>query len=172
MPYDPTVWVNDVTALDAVNLNNIEQAISTLVDMELAHVESTTGVNITAMAESAADTWITLPELTFDGNTWVWLEAFAPAAYSTTSLQMEFIIHDGPSLITYPMEMYFPPPGGGANAQRVFFRVRLKPTAGAHTYSVRAYLISAGLVTIYGQAGGHQDYTPAYFRCERIHRST
>jgi hypothetical protein len=127
--------------------------------MELAYAEYT-GADISAPT-GGVDV-VTLPALTFDGATTIMLEANIPTAAKGGNIGVNIRFFDGaadvpPGLAlagSYGPDLYLPLMG----------RKRITPSAGSHTYKLRAFGLS-GTATIYRATG---DSSPIFIRAVRV----
>jgi hypothetical protein len=131
---------------------------------ELAYAEVMTNVNVTATAYATADVLITAPAVTFDGGPVV-IEYFAPAATTAPAGQIGVALWDGSTDIGIVAQRQAS--GTGAQRTEVFVRRRLSPSAGAHTFSVRA-VVAGGTAVVGGGVGGASALTPAFIRITRV----
>lgn len=136
---------------------------------EFDYVEKTSDTSITATAEASANAIVTGNAVTYDGSTPILIEFFCNyvgQAAADTSFQV--FLYDGTSigrlaLVTNPTATGYT---GNFRTQIKATR-RLTPTAGAHTYSVRA-TTSSGTATVGGGAGGSGNQMPAYIRQTKV----
>lgn len=142
---------------------------STVVGQELSYVEITSPVTISATSEATADTVVTAGAITFDGSTRVCIEFFSDsvAPGATAASAIAIFLYDGASSIGY---IWFCKKDSSATAQNGTtgcHAVRyLTPSAGSHTYSIRASRsVSNG--SIYAGAGGSGNDSPAFIRISR-----
>jgi hypothetical protein len=131
---------------------------------ELQYTEITTGVTITATSNTTPDVCITGAALTFDGTTSIMVEVFS-YSLSTPAQQggeVSLYVWDGATNLGRVVRQ-----GGGGTATNmacVCFRMRVTPTAGSHTFSVRGTVnISSGILG----AGAAPGQSPAYLRITR-----
>ncbi len=134
----------------------------------LDYVEKTTDTTVNQTTEAAANTVVTSSSITVDGSTEIEIEfgcfGFAIAAASSAFLAL----FDNGSSIGQMGQW------GNANASGptlvgpITTTRRLVPSAGSHTYSIRAYGGGAG--TVYGGAGGSGAKVPAYIKIKRVSR--
>jgi hypothetical protein len=140
---------------------------TTLPGYEIDYVARTTPMNITATAESTADTFISSSAVTYDGSTIIKIEFYAPywrpAAAATALLQA--YLYDGETSIgrlgiheSETTNIPFHP---------LFVAQRLTPTAAAHTYSVR-FAVSTGTGVVAGGPGGIGADRPAFIQITRV----
>lgn len=132
---------------------------------ELAYVQATAAHNITATAAGAATTVLTAPALTLDGATPILIAGFFPAIACPTVAASATVIdlYDGGTIvgrfitITNPVATQLSITAVGEYA--------LTPSAGSHTYSLRAWATStSGTPRIEAGAGGAGAYQPMFLR--------
>jgi hypothetical protein len=117
-------------------------------------------VSVTGVVQASAQTIITASTINADGNTPVIVNFYAPSAAPATGGEVLFDLWDGSTDIARLLD--FSP---GPNYFPVSGQMRLTPTAGTHTYSIRGWLANSASATII-QAGdgtsGH--YAPGFIR--------
>lgn len=138
---------------------------------ELGYAQIIAGVTVTALTEATADTVVTAPAINFDGTSAALIEFFAVAAMpSITAVgrMMEFFLYDGAASMGRLGLLV----GETASAtwEPVFLSRRLVPTAGIHTYSIRASInVGAGeqgtILAGAGNAPGSD--SPAFIRISK-----
>jgi hypothetical protein len=132
--------------------------------VELAYVEFTANVNITATTEATADTIVSAGAVNFDGVTEVMIEFYADSIESPGVVggRGTFIVfyEDADSIGTVT-EVF----NEAATAIRAlcFGRRFLTPTAGSKTYSVRGF-VTNGTGIVRGGLGGGGARMPGYIR--------
>ncbi|MBI4034362.1 DUF2190 family protein, partial [Candidatus Saccharibacteria bacterium] len=122
---------------------------------EIGYQEFTSNVTVTATTEGTANTVVTAPAYTFDGTTPYLIEFFAQTTYNN----VEFVLYDGSSSIGLFRGAN---PGYAGDGPKSLSR-RITPSAGSHTYSIRAFT-SSGSHTVYAGAGGVGNTVPGYIR--------
>lgn len=140
--------------------------------VELDYAQFTTTVSPTATTEAGADVVVTGNAVSYDGTTTVAIEFVAgtlrPAAVLGAILRL-WLFQDGASigrLATFTGESTSG--GGSVGAYTACHAVRrLTPTAGSHTYSVRAD-VSTGTASIEAGAGGAGNNVPGFIRISRV----
>jgi hypothetical protein len=135
---------------------------------EYEYQEVTSDVTISATAEGSATTIITADAVTFDGVTAVNIEfaaryfGFNGTGNAGDSLNV-WLFQDGSSIGTFANMA-----SGGTSTQErwpCYGHRRLTPSAGSHTYSVRATVTNASRTGIVGGgAGGSGNGTPITLR--------
>ncbi|HKE76630.1 MAG TPA: hypothetical protein VKB57_23635 [Acidimicrobiales bacterium] len=134
---------------------------------ELAYAEVQNDVNVTGLVPASATPVVSAPALTFDGATPIVVE-FSAAAVRTPATAGRTVtvgLFDGATMLcrmavadaAAPAAAIIMPVGGHR---------RLIPTAGAHTYNIRAY-VDAGNGTIRAGTGVGGSDTPAAIRITR-----
>ena len=134
---------------------------------ELAYAQSTSAVNVIQGTEATAQNCATAPALTFDGATAVLIEFYAelarPAASAAASLT--FWLYDGSSSVGAVAA--FSNPSAGTFNTPVYILRRLTPSAGSHTYGIRASVSVATALVHAGSGGAGQD-APMFIRISRV----
>jgi hypothetical protein len=134
---------------------------------ELAYVEFTASVTISATTEATANTIVTAAAVTFDGVTPVIIEFFAPYVSTAATAAAAVIVNlfDGASAIGALGNLTNPTGTGGLNAPMRLAR-RLTPSAAAHTYGFRAFA-GGGNGGVGAGPGGSGAYMPGFIRIRR-----
>lgn len=130
---------------------------------EFDYVERHSTASITATSEGAADTFITGNAVTYDGSTSIIVEFFAAAVTPDSGAagrQLNVYLYDGSSIGRLSVNTT---PAASSSQRAVLVRRKLTPSAGAHTYSIRA-AVNSGTGTISAAAGGSGQLMPAYLR--------
>lgn len=134
---------------------------------ELDYAQITSAVSPTATSEATANVVVTGNPVTYDGSTPVMIEFVADQARPSSAgagRDLQIFLYDGSSSIGFLG--YMNVPATGAMPVPICCRRRLTPSAGEHTYSVRA-AVSAGTGLISAGAGGAGAEQPAYLRITR-----
>jgi predicted secreted protein len=122
----------------------------------LGYAEVTASVTVTATTEGTANTVVTAPAIACDGVTPVVVEFYTP--FSIPAAGGNYIIYvlfqDGSAIGWLSRN----DANGPVHAER-----RFTPTAGSHTYSVRAFVNTGTATTSAGPAGSSQ-YVPAHLK--------
>ena len=130
---------------------------------ELAYSQFTSNVSVTHTTEATADTVVSATSITADGSTPIYLQFFAPSWIGTdTRNNLNLYLYDGSTSL------------GELNVDRTTINAsdamgqlsgftRITPSAGSHTYSIRA-TVQSGTGTIYAGVGGTGNYTPGFIR--------
>jgi hypothetical protein len=127
---------------------------------ELAYNQFISSVSVTGVVQASAQTIITSSSFNADGNTPVIISFYAPSATPATGGNSEFDVWDGSTDVAHLLELapgptYFP----------VSAQIRLTPTAGTHTYSIRGWLAnSASATTIQAGDGTSGHFAPGFIR--------
>lgn len=136
---------------------------------ELAYTEVTSNVNFSATSEATATTLVTAPSVTYDAADAI-VEFYASAfqsATGTSPLIVLVLFRDGVA-IGQIAALSISVSTGTANLTIPIRTVRkLTPGAGAHVFSVRAWLSPSGTATMIAQAGGPGAYVPAFIKVSR-----
>jgi len=132
---------------------------------ELAYAQTTSTVTTTQTVEASATTVVTAPSITTDGNTPIMVEFWAPFIDPPPVVNgfMFLTLFDGSTPIG--KSLYERDQSTVANSTDTagIYEVRVTPSAGSHTYSIRAY-VGSNTGTIGAGAGGANAYLPAYIR--------
>jgi hypothetical protein len=131
---------------------------------ELVYVEGTAAIVINTVTQ-AAITIVTAGALTLDGSTPIWVEFFAPQATlsGAASQGIQFWLWDGSTSLGVVAQVV----GASAVGGPVIGRRKLTPSAGSHTYSIRANSLAAGSNSV-GAGTGPGGYVPLYIRATRV----
>lgn len=131
---------------------------------ELDYAERATDLTVTTTSAATAQSWIDGNAITCDGATRIKIEVWAPAVDTITSgaalLEAAVLLelYDGPTDLGVLGEAYYQA-SGGAFALSIYGATFLTPTAGSHTYHVKAWRYGAD-GTIYASS----PYLPAWYR--------
>jgi len=129
---------------------------------KLDYAELTSNFTVTATSAATATACITGNPVSYDGATEVSIEVFLPTAEISTTAAVVFDLYDGPTDLGIIAQTY-PQASSGSSGDTLIGRRWLTPSAGSHTYSIRAWK-SGGTATVYAGAGGAGAYLPAYMR--------
>ena len=163
LPYPAASDPADVPA----DIKKLADRIEALLATPLAYQEFTANVPVAATAELAATTVVTAPAVTTDGSPIV-VEFYAafvvPAA--VVGAYIYFFLYDGATsqgLLAGVMN-----PSAAANSGTpVFLQRRLTPSAGSHTYSMRAAGAGTPVGNVYAGVGGAGIWNPGFIRVRR-----
>jgi hypothetical protein len=136
-------------------------AASRDIGYEFAYAAVTSDVTVSATSSATANTVVTAPAVVFDGNTVVMLEAFAYGVEVPAGAQVLVDFYDGSSSIGIVGQFSFS--GSATERAPLNGRLRLTPTAGSHTYSVRAWRTGSNGV-VKADVGGAGTGVPGYIR--------
>jgi hypothetical protein len=133
---------------------------------ELAYAQLTAPINpITALTEAAAQTVVTAPAITLDGATAILVECYCPFLRSPSAGNYgQLFLFDGAVSLGQIAQSYAT---GGVVDTAIRTARRLTPSAGAHTYSIRAAGNVAGAILLCGP-GGVGATVPAFIRVTRV----
>ena len=131
---------------------------------EISYTEFTSDVNVTASTEATANTIVTAPAYTYDGNTAVLVQFYAYAIWHTPANNFidSFYLYDGSSSIgrialNESLDNFIQEQGP------ILATYRITPSAGSHTFSVRA--ATGGITLVVGAGtGGNGASVPGYIR--------
>lgn len=136
-------------------------ATTPVVEWELAYVEATAPVPVTALAAASADTVVTAPAIDVDGSTPILVHFFTPYVEVPAGGFMRFVAYDGSTQLgEYEMAKVS---GGASERGPVNLWRRAIPAAGSHAYSWRAYVGSGSGVAGAGP-GGAGAFVPLFIR--------
>jgi len=137
-------------------------------ESELAYAETTGSLAVTATTPAAAQTFLTAPAVALDGQTTILVEAFIPnvATPASAAAQIVLTLWDGATEIGNFGQEATP----AAASMGAPFRLarRLTPSAGAHVFTVRAF-VTSGTGNLYCGAGGASGViVPAFIRVSAV----
>lgn len=164
LPYPAPADLPDVP-LDMQELADRVEAV--FPGKELAYVQITAPVSVTATVEASANTVLTAPAITVDGSTPIRIEFYgllAPPTIAAAKMTL-WLFQDGASIGT--LGVLGNPAAANALATLTPAR-RLTPPSGSRTYSVRG-TVTSGTGTVWAAAGTApgQD-PPAFLRITRV----
>lgn len=131
---------------------------------EFDYAQITTGVNVTATVEASADTIVTGAAVSYDGSTVIIVEFFTPQARprnATAAGNLLVWLFDGSTSLG--RIGFLQNVSTGTDIHPMFCTRRLTPSAGSHTYSIRA-TVDAITGNVGAGAGGAGNVMPAYIR--------
>ena len=129
---------------------------------ELAYVERTTSATGTATTEAGAETLLTLPAVTLDGQTAIDIDVSLQLVQHTVAQAFVWpLLYDGSTLIGRFGAVYVPTANAGEPLRGV---LRLTPSAGVHNYTIRAFGSTAGTWTVVAGVSGAGSYGPSSAR--------
>lgn len=127
---------------------------------ELDYVQFTGSVSPTATTEGTANTVVTGNSVTYDGATPVIIEFYAPNMRPASGGQMTIVLYqDGASI----GQLAFVNQSGLENIPACHTTRRLTPSAGSHTYSIRAF-VNTGTGLVAAGGGGSGNTSPGFIR--------
>lgn len=128
-------------------------------ELELAYTEFTAPVSVLATTEAGATAIVAAPSFTADGRP-ILVEFFAPKITRGTTNIAIVLKEDGTAIATLTQS-------GVQNESPGVLARRFSPTAGAHTYSIAAY-VDAGIGgSVTAGAGGAGTIAPGFIRITR-----
>jgi len=137
--------------------------------LELDFAERDTDFTTAATTEATAGTILTGAALTYDGATVVEVLLYAVAwRISVVNNSAVIVLFEDGSAIGQVVQALNTV--AAINVDSIVAKRRLTPTAGAHTYSWRAFVIGTGTLTIEAGPGGAGLYTPTYMQIVRVAR--
>jgi len=131
----------------------------------MAYGEITANVGVSSTTQGSPNTVITAPAITVDGATKIVIEFYCYAVVNQTNGAIILGLYEGGTSLGQ-MGFGFVSGGGTMNCP-ILVQRELTPTAGTHTYSIGAYLGSAGSGTVFANTGGNQGM-PAFVRIRRV----
>lgn len=135
----------------------------------IGYGQVTASVGVTATTEAAATVIVTAGAVSLDGASAILVDFFAPQATVgfNSSTNVVFCLFDGSSSIGQIGSWIFSASGTPGHAIRC--GRRLTPSAGSHTYSVRAFGNQGSGIcgNVSAGPGGSGQYLPAYIRVNR-----
>jgi hypothetical protein len=136
---------------------------------EFDYAELNSGsVNISTTTDATATTVITGASVTYDGSTIVLIDVFFPAIDTVNAAgdNMVIVLYDGAT----DLGRLGLTRNVAASVLRMPFRAayRLTPSAAAHQYIVKAFVIGGGTGVVYGGAAGAAVNMPGFLRVTRV----
>ena len=139
-------------------------------NLELDYVQITSDVTVSGTAETSAGSTlvVTGSAVTYDGATTVILEFFAPGWEPglTSGNDVRLGLYEGSTFLGRLALTQMAVTGGNADNKPLRALYRFTPSAGSHTYAIRASRTSANGIIRAG-AGGATNYVPAFIRITR-----
>lgn len=135
---------------------------------ELEYQEVTSNTNISATTEGSANTIITADAVDFDGSTTVYVEFSCQMARTAAGVDDQILVlnlfEDGSDIGRIAQVRAGTVAAGESVGAPVLARIRLTPSSGSHTYSVRGWVTIAGTAVVQAGAGGSATSAPATLR--------
>lgn len=133
---------------------------------ELGYAQITAQVNVPVVAEASAVTVVTAPPVTCDGVAAILVEFYAPVVQAGTGASgaLYLALWEGSTNFGYWAQAYSSQ--GQINISIPASR-RLVPTAGSHTYTVKAWASASAGVIYAGVGNAAGVFHPAYVRITR-----
>lgn len=144
---------------------NLPNFNSFSLEQEISYTEFTGNVTVTSATESGATTVVTAPALTANGTDSFWVEFYTPLAEPGVNGDsvIEIYLFDGTTSLGIVGQVLNSGAGSFPLSVPVVTKKKITPSAGSHTYSVRAsQAIANG--TIFGGTGGAGNFMPGYIR--------
>lgn len=136
-------------------------------EYELGNVFGTADVTVTGTSVGAATPILTLPAINFDGNTMIMLEFWCRAVAPPVGLN-NYVAYglwqDGVFVGTNAPVIFNPIASGTTWSIPTKGEFRITPTAGVHTYSIRAWLPNNSAVF----AGGQNPGSCMFLRAKKV----
>lgn len=135
---------------------------------ELDYVERTTSLTVTVTTDgnNSAQAFIDGNAVTFSGSLRVKIEAFVPVATVASANQAVLInLYDGTTDLGRLANLQTPNVSitGGSLNNMLYGARFLTPSAGSHTYHIRAWK-TGGTCSLTAAAGGASTFVPAFYR--------
>ena len=151
--------------MTAAYLNGLGNSLRFL--KEVAYVEFTADVSVTATTEGTANSVVSAGAITYEAVPHL-IEFFAPGARPDNGAAgriLHLILYDSTTALG---ELAGPTTPAAANDNHPIMAARrLTPTAAAHTYNVKAWT-SAGTALVQAGAGGSGTKFPGFIRVTRV----
>lgn len=133
---------------------------------EMAYVEFTSPVTISATTEATADQIVSAGSVSFDGSTAVIIEFFTPECVNPNATDnARFAVYDGSSSLGELARTLTAAVGSGLGFP-VYLRYRLTPSNASHTYSIRGWKGTNNWSAQAG-AGGAGAFMPGFIRISK-----
>ncbi len=133
---------------------------------ELDYVERTTNLTVTATTSATANAFINGNSVSYDGSTRIKIEAFVALTEVSNLQPVVLVLYDGSTelgFLTYTGV-------GGQSDNTVKGERFLTPSAGSHSYNIKAYK-GGGTATLYADTGAIGTFMPAFMRITRANLS-
>lgn len=135
---------------------------------ELDYVEFTSNVLPTATTEGAANTVVTGSTISFDGSTTIMIEFFSwgsrPDSSGAGRTLTLYLFEDG---VSVGLIGFMNTPAAGFDNKPLHLFRRRTPSAGNHTYSIRAS-VSTGTGLVGAGVGGSGNAVPGFIRIRKV----
>jgi len=129
---------------------------------ELDYVQITAGVNVTATSDATANTIITGNAVTYSGTQRIKIEFWSQDVTVPSGNAVTVVLYDGATdLGRFGTSANHT---GTSNDQVFYSASFFTPSAGAHTFTIRAWIFAAGTGVIGAGAGGAGVNLPAWYR--------
>jgi hypothetical protein len=151
---------NGYASLDASGKVPFSQLPDSATTPELAYVEFVATVSVTAASEAAAQTIVTAPSLTVNGTQVIEIAFYSADVNTGGTGQFFFAVFDGAQSTGIAAKF------DTSNDTPLYFARRLRPSAGAHIFSIRAWR-PGGTGTVVAGPGGAGQTVPGYMRIMR-----
>lgn len=135
----------------------------TAVGSELAYVEFTADVSISATTEETANQIVSAGALVFDGSTRAKIEWWAPQVVTVSSVNTQVYLYDVTPSSTASIGLISRFLDDSASRSQPYGVRLMTPAAGTHTYSVRG-TTGSGAATIGAGTGGAGVSLPGWIR--------
>lgn len=137
---------------------------------EYDYAQGTATVNVTGTTETGATTIVTGNAVTYDGTAIVNIEFYAPSVNTPSNAAGDgvrvWLFEDGVSIGRLG---FLATPAAAVLSSPMHVGRRMTPSAGSHTYSVRAHVnTTTGTPSVVAQSGGTALYMPFYIRITKV----
>lgn len=126
---------------------------------ELAYAEVTSDLNVTQTVEASAQTLVSAPAVSFDGGTIVVVAVYAARVVTGGSAGAAVVVNLWEDSTDLGRIGYIATPAALSTIVPLSASRRLTPSLGSHTYSARAWRVTAN-----GTIAAASPYEPAYIR--------
>ena len=130
---------------------------------EYDYVQITSSVTITGTTDATATAVIDGNAVTYDGSTRIKLEFFALGASITSAQELLVVVYDGATDLGKLAVLVNDSATATHDEGPLYGAMFLTPSAGAHTFHVKAWK-TGGTISIYAGAGGAGAVLPTWYR--------
>lgn len=164
-------WTTVSTQISGTTVTAVlwNELVNNMLHMEeVGHQPITSDVSVTATTEGTANSVVSLGAITYEAVEHRF-SFFSPSCRPDTGAAgrtLTFVLLDSTTVVYGIWGRMAAPAAAAANAP-VSLEARFTPTAGSHTYNVRAF-VSAGTGLIQANTGGAGTIAPAFLCVERV----
>jgi hypothetical protein len=144
------------------NTTTINQ--SQLPGYEYDYVQVTSNASITATTGATASTIVTGSAVTYDGSTTVLIQFVCGLGEPPSGQSMYAVLYDGSTQLGYIARATSP---GSSARWPIGGAMRLTPSAGSHTYSIRGF-VDSGTGNFYAGSGAAATQPPMFIRITKV----